>query len=302
MYSPIERTVTIVAGWQSVSDNKTYLYNLLLEQEMQSELLSETERIYSASQAEADGCVGQYESDGLSSYYHQKNGLLKMEMRMATELGMPLALDSLKRVATALRKENYCLPLVSLEKRVFIDYEPLKVILPTIYSSRNPIPQTKIYERGTIYRIRIGIFTNRPNLSALRGITPLSYTTKYHDGKNAYFVGGFSTEKEAREGVAYLKKIGFRDPIVVMWVDGEYISDLTKPRDADISFNLEISGISSLSESVKQALSRNGSYNVSRIGGVFVVGAFIGRSSAESIAAEVSRLEPSAKVAVKELK
>lgn len=292
----------IVVGWQSVSDNKMYLYNLLLEQEMQSGLLSETEQIYSSAQAEADGCVGLYESDGLSSYYYQKAGLLKMEMRMATELGMPLALDSLKRVSTAMRKDQFCLPQVSLEKRVFIDYEPLKVILPTIYTSRNPIPQTKVYERGTIYRIRIGIFTNRPNLSALRGITPLSYTTKYHDGKNAYFVGGFPTESEAREGVAYLKKLGFRDPVVVMWVDGEYISDLTKSRDADINFNLEISGVSSLSDGVKKALSRNGNYNVSRVGGAFIVGAYVGRSSAESIAAEVSRLEPSAKVTVKELK
>jgi hypothetical protein len=292
----------IVGGWQTVADNKTYLYNLLLEQEMQSGLLTETEQIYSASQAEADGCVGVYESDGLSSYYYQKLGLLKMEMRMASELGMPLALDSLKRASSALRKEYFCIPQVSLEKRVFIDYEPLKVILPTIYSSRNPIPQTKVYERGTIYRIRIGIFTNRPNLSALRGITPLSYTTKYHDGKNAYFVGGFATEKEAREGVAYLKKLGFRDPIVVMWVDGEYVSDLSKPRDAEMTFNIEISGLTSLSDAVKSVLSRNSECQVSRIGGVFVAGAFVGRSSAESVAAEISRLEPSAQVTVKDIK
>lgn len=291
----------LIGLWQSVSDNKTYLYNLLLEQEMRGELLTETERIYSASQTAADGCVGAYESDVLSSYYHQKRGMLMLETRMATELGMPLAVDSLKRVTSSLRAEEYCLPQVSLEKRSFIEYEPLKVILPTIYSSRNPIPQTKVYEQGIIYRVRIGIFTNRPNLSALRGITPLSYTTKYHNGKNAYFVGGFRTEAEAREGVVYLKKIGFRDPVVVMWVDGEYISDLSKAREAEVTYSIEISGVASLSDAVKSVLSRNADCRISRVGGDFVVGAFVGRSVAESVADEIRRVAPSAEVKVREL-
>ena len=159
-------------------------------------------------------------------------------------MGLTTARDSLAKVKKAMAESSYTLPKVHIVRRAFIEHEPLKVIKPTIYTSKNPIPQTKIYEFGTVYRIRIGIFTNRPNLSALKGITPLSYTDKYHGGKYAYYVGGFRSEEEAAEGVVYLKKLGFKAPQIVMWIDGEYISDIEGWKSKNLGFNIEITGVS----------------------------------------------------------
>ena len=43
----------------------------------------------------------------------------------------------------------------------------------------------------------------------MKDVYPISFSDKTHSGYYAYYVGGFPTEKEAKEGVAKLKKIGF---------------------------------------------------------------------------------------------
>jgi hypothetical protein len=154
-----------------------------------------------------------------------------------------------------------------------------------------------------VYRIRIGIFTNRPNLSALKGITPLSYTDKYHDGKYAYFVGGFRSEEEAMEGVAYLKKLGFKSPQPVMWVDGEYISNIAEWKSKNLGFNIEITGITTLSDAVKAHISlRNENCRFSRVGAAFIVGSFASKSDAELVASEIVAMDSNIKAEVKSVK
>jgi hypothetical protein len=222
---------------------------------------------------------------------------------VADVLELRSAKDSLVKVQRAMKKENYCLPKVTIVRRSFIEHEPLKVIKPTIYTTKNPIPHTRIYEYGTVYRIRIGIFTNRPNLSALKGITPLSYTDKYHDGKYAYFVGGFRSEEEAMEGVAYLKKLGFKSPQPVMWVDGEYISNIAEWKSKNLGFNIEITGITTLSDAVKAHISlRNENCRFSRVGAAFIVGSFASKSDAELVASEIVAMDSNIKAEVKSVK
>ncbi len=287
-------------NWASVYDNKMYLYNLLMEKCGRGDILAEAERrTDEIAQTLADS-RGTYASDVIAEYYCQKRGLLDYEIKIASALDLVSARDSLARVAAELKNIDYRAGKITLEKRYFIEYEPLKVILPTIYNAQNPVPQTKVYEHGTIYRIRVGIFTNRPNLSVLRGITPLSHTDAYHNGRQAYFVGGFRTEQEANEGVVYLRRIGFRDPRVVMWVDGEYISEPAKwSAENTDEYNIEISGVASLSEQVRSiAAARNADCEFSRIGNKFVIGKFADRSAADEVAAAIAKTDgqPTAEV------
>ena len=175
-----------------------------------------------------------------------------------------------------------------MQRRSFIKYENIEVKVPTIYNSKNPVPQTKIYDYGTVYRIRVGLFSKRPNISALRGVMPLSYTDAYNKGLYAYFVGGFRTEQEAKEGVAYLKKLGFRDPIIAVWVDGEYYPTLEDMRRSESQYNVEISGVPTLTDDVKaKILAHKADCTISRIGSTFVVGSFEGKSAAEAVAADL---------------
>lgn len=290
-------------AWHTLCDNKIYAYNLLMEQKDRVDVLTSadvelTKALRDAEQSEK-GC----ESAVLSEYFYRKNALLGYECRVAEVLELQVAKDSLVKVQRALKRENYCVPKVKIVRRSFIEHEPLKVIKPTIYTSKNPIPHTRIYEYGTVYRIRIGIFTNRPNLSALKGITPLSYTDKYHGGKYAYFVGGFRSEEEAMEGVAYLKKLGFKAPQPVMWVDGEYISNIAEWKSKNLGFNIEITGTATLSDAVKAHISlRNENARFSRVGSAFIVGTFASKSDAELVASEIVAMDSNIKAEVKSVK
>ena len=104
----------------------------------------------------------------------------------------------------------------------------------------------------------------------------------------AYFVGGFRTEQEAKDGVDYLKKLGFKEPIIAVWVDGEYYPTLEDMRRSQSQYNIEISGVATLTDDVKALiLSHKSDCTISRIGSTFVVGTFEGKSVAESVVAEL---------------
>lgn len=289
--------------WHTICDNKIYAYNLLMEQKERVDILTAADMELTKALRDFEQGEKECESSVLSEYFYRKNALLNYECKVADVLELTTAKDSLVKAQRALDKGSYCLPKVKIVRRSFIEHEPLKVIKPTIYTTKNPIPHTRIYEYGTVYRIRIGIFTNRPNLSALKGITPLSYTDKYHGGKYAYFVGGFRSEEEALEGVEYLKKLGFKSPQPVMWVDGEYISNIAEWKSKNLGFNLEITGVTTLSDAVKAHISlRNENCRFSRVGGAFIVGSFASKSDAELVASEIMAMDNNIKVEVKSVK
>ncbi len=293
----------VADSWHAIYDNKIYAYNLLMEQKNRMDLLSSVENELAKALRDGEQSAGSYESDILSEYYYRKSALLGYESCVADVLEIPAAKDSLLKVQRALKQGDYCLPKVNIVRRSFIEHEPLKVIKPTIYTPKNPIPHTRIYEYGTVYRIRIGIFTNRPNLSALRGITPLSYTDKYHGGKYAYFVGGFTSEEDAQEGVAYLKKLGFKDPQLVMWVDGEYISNIAEWKSKNLGYNIEITGVATLSDAVKAHISlRNENCRFSRVGTSFIVGSFASKADAERVISEIVAMDGNIKAELKSVK
>lgn len=289
--------------WHDVFDNKVYIYNLLLEKSGKMNVISGAEQLLSAAMISSDQRSAECESKALVEYYYRKKALLDYESKVAAAYDLNAAKDSLARVSTAMKEGGYILPKITIVRRAFIDHEPIKVVKPTIYTPKNPIPHTKIYDYGTVYRVRIGIFTKRPNLSALKGITPLSYTDKYHDGKYTYFVGGYRSEEEALQGVAYLKKLGFRDPQLVMWVDGEYISNIAEWKSKNLGYNLEITGVTTLPDDVKAHIGiRNDQARFSRVGVAFIVGTFASKADAELVASEVAAMNSALKVEVKSVK
>ena len=280
------------SAWSSLYYNKIYAYDLLMEREGKTSMIDFSAEAVARAEREISENSDQYQSDALVSYFARKKALTEYEMEIASVLSLTSSRDSLKTVMNGLKNRDYKLSKLALQRRSFIDYEDIEVKLPSIYSSSNPVPQTKVYDYGTIYRIRIGVFTKRPNLSVLRGVKPLSYTTEYNDGQYAYFVGGFPTEQEAKDGVAYLKKLGFKQPIISVWVDGEYYPTLEDMHRSQSLYNIEISGITTLTEAMKaKMLSHKSDCSISRVGSTFVVGMFEGKSSAEAIAAELRAMD-----------
>lgn len=281
----------ITSLWSSLYFNKIYAYDLLMERSGNSAMLDLSAAITARAEREVNENSDLYESEALVNYYVRKRALTEYEMKIASILTLTTSRDSLKVVAAELGNRDYKVSKLSLQRRSFIKYENIEVKVPTIYNSKNPVPQTKIYDYGTVYRIRVGLFSKRPNISALRGVMPLSYTDAYNKGLYAYFVGGFRTEQEAKEGVAYLKKLGFKDPIIAVWVDGEYYPTLEDMRRSESQYNVEISGVPTLTDDVKaKILSHKADCTISRIGSTFVVGSFEGKSAAEAVAADLKAM------------
>ena len=290
---------SIASEWSSLYFNKMYLYDLLMEREGNVEMLD----LSASSSAVAERTINEvsdlYASNVLMGYLIRKKALVEYETALASSLSLTTSRDSLRVVTSDLKNRDYRLSRLSLERRSFINYEPIEVKGTNFYHTKNPIPHTKVYDYGTIYRVRIGLFKNRPNLVALRGVTPLSYTDAYNNGLYAYFVGGFRTEQEAREGAEQLRKMGFKSPVVAVWIDGDYYPTVDEMKRSQSLYNIEISGVPSLTDDIKaRILNHKSDCTISRIGSTFVVSSFEGKSAAEAVAADLKSLNGSIVVTV----
>ena len=271
--------------------NKMYAYDLLMERGGKTAMLDLSADVSARAEREINENSDLYQSDALVNYYARKKAMTEYEMQLASLLSLTSSRDSLKLISAELKNRDYRLSKLSLQRRSFINYEDIEVKKPTIYTSKNPVPKTKVYDYGVIYRIRVGLFTNKPNISALRGVVPLSYSEAYHKGMYAYYVGGFRTEQEAKDGVAYLKKLGFRDPIIAVWVDGEYYPTIEEMHRSQSQYNIEISGVVTLTDEMKsKILSHKSDCTISRIGTTFVVGTFEGKSVAQAVVADLQAM------------
>lgn len=283
----------IHSEWSSLYYNKMYIYDLLMERDKSVAMLDLSASGAAAAEREINEKSDLYASNELVAYYIRKRALVNYEMNIASLLSLTSSRDSLKSVAAELQNRDFRLSRLKLERRSFINYEPIEVKGTNFYHTKNPIPHTKVYDYGTIYRVRIGLFRNRPNLVALRGVTPLSYTDAYNNGLYAYFVGGFRTEQEAKEGADMLRKMGFKAPVVAVWVDGEYYPTVEDMRRSESQYNVEISGVPTLTDEIKaRVLAHKSDCTISRIGSTFVIGTFEGKSAAEAVATDLKTAKP----------
>ncbi|WP_278758477.1 SPOR domain-containing protein [Alistipes putredinis] len=292
---------SLTAVWGYVYDNKSYAYDYILDklncrdqQARQQKALDDVRRQMSAAQAE--GLV-----DALPDYYIRKCYLTDYEREIARLLGLGLASDSLKRVALQLQTIDFRLPKPEITERYFLDYEPVQFVAGR-YTYKKPIPDCPVYEHGVIYRILLGEYKYKQNISIFRSASPL-YVLKTDAGRYRYFAGGFATKAEAVDAQELLRAKGFRRPELVVWYDGEY-TNLTRTPEAEMAaFRVEISSEQNLSDTVKQAIAQAApGCDLSRVGAdLFVVGQFDNKAVADQAAAAIRAADPQLSVKVTEI-
>ena len=292
---------SLTAVWGYVYDNKSYAYDYILDklncrdqQARQQKALDDVRRQMSAAQAE--GLV-----DALPDYYIQKCYLTDYEREIARLLGLGLASDSLKRVALQLQTIDFRLPKPEITERYFLDYEPVQFVAGR-YTYKKPIPDCPVYEHGVIYRILLGEYKYKQNISIFRSASPL-YVLKTDAGRYRYFAGGFATKAEAVDAQELLRTKGFRRPELAVWYDGEY-TNLTRTPEAEMAvFRVEISSEQNLSDAVKQAIAQAApGCDLSRVGAdLFVVGQFDNKAVADQAAAAIRAADPQLSVKVTEI-
>lgn len=301
---------SVAEVWQPVFDNKVYTYNYILDRGNERAVMTEMERGMREMLSETEEIEGEYMYDAVARYPLQKELILAYEIRISERAGLSRAADSLRAAARNMDDGMYFLPAVKTKERLFLDYSDYKVTQKPVYNNSNPIPATQIHSKGTIYRIFVGAFSQPQPVSLFRNVSPLSREVK-KDKLNYYYIGGYATYNEAVDASARLKKHGFKNPRVVVWVDGKYNEKPVAPtKNVAVSgnFRVEIRGAESGISAEMTALIRKTTpgKEISRIpdedgGYVFVVGIFDDRTTAEKLMKAIAAADGGLQVKVSAL-
>lgn len=296
----VERQLADV--WSEIYDQKSYAYSYFLEKENRLDLLELLEGMMADARQEKLSAIDNCVSESLADYCLQKPIALNYEMYVAKLLNLPLAIDSLSTAARQVRSIDYRMPLLDVERRSFVDYEPIEFSSRSPYNASNPIPDNVVYEYGTIYRILVGTFKYKQQVSLFRGASPL-YVEKLEDGRFSYYVGGLQTRSEAESAVEIMKKRGFRNPQVVEWVDG-IMTNLSEVGDGErVTYRISITK-GALDDVVREVISTMADdCQISRLAeDSFLVSSFANRALAERVAQAISKCNEALVVEVQEVK
>ncbi len=305
-YGEVEQTSLNLADslsnvWTHSFDNKTYSYAYMLESISREDLIDYGAEATMNWNSEATTMHGEYISDALVDYCCQRRAMLEYEIAIAEHMGLRAATDSLRMVLANEKSFEFRLPKIDMQERLFLDYAHVDFASPAIYSAQNPIPECKVYERGTIYRILLGTFWSKQAVSLFKGAYPLGFLKM--NGKHSYFAGGYATKAEADEAVATLKKRGFKNPVVVRWRDGEYRNlDSDPESEPQRLYRVEIE-VASLTDAIREAVAANSDgAEITRINdGVFVVGGFTTSAQAQKLVDALHGINSNMDVKIEEI-
>ena len=206
------------------------------------------------------------------------------------------------QAAARLKAVDFRVPKIEVAERFFMDYEELAFSKVPKYTAQHPIPECRIYERGTIYRILLGRFSTKRPVSLFKGAYPLSYRID-DEKKWNYYAGGFATLAEAEAAQRQLKEKGFIRPKIVVWTNGIY-RNLAESTDADArAYRVEIMNAEALSDEVRTAIATvAGDAEISKVGqNLFVVGLFYDRAVADAVAETVRNTDDRLQINVAEM-
>ena len=289
----------IASAWSVLYYNKMYAYDLLMERYGSTAMLNLSAEVSANAEREMQSANNRYQSNALVAYMARKKALAAYEAEIASTLQLTPSRDSLNVVIAELKNVDYKMAKLSLPRRSFIVYEDISVKLPSIYNYYNPIPRVKVYDYGVVYSIQIALFTGTPRISVLRGVNPLWVSDTTTPGMNTCYAGTYRTEAEAQVAVEYLKKLGFRDPIISVWVDGMFYRTVEEMRKSENLYTLEISGVASLTEEMKACiLACNSECTISRRGSTYLAGTFEDKSLLETLVVKLKMLDSNVTVEI----
>lgn len=294
--------------WNHIIDTKYYAYGCILEHKQSYRLLDKSSSEFRDMRQKCNENDGYYASDALMHYAIGRTTLLEFEIAFFKEMELSDIVEALEAKLKALKLPNYRLKPISIEERLFLNYEDITFGELNFYNNSNPLPALVVYERGTIYRIFLGSHDERRAVKEFKGIQPL-YIVEAEDGSVSYYSGGFATRSEADEAQLMLLERDFETADVCRWRDGAMVN-LTKQAMADSSTEVAPTGsrymvvlkCESLSDSLRTTLSTIAPDKmISRTAEGFMVGTFPSSEDAEELIATLAEHHPEVETAIKEL-
>lgn len=303
------RSNDIDLSWNHIIDTKYYALGYVLERAHRYDALDASSEAFSQMQQQCSELDGNYASDAVMHYAIGRATLLDYEILSAQEFGLIEALDSLQQRRSTLSDIDYRHNKVQLERRLFLDYAPIIIGRSNFYNSTNRLPELKVYERGTIYRILLGTFKSKQTMTLFKGVQPL-FIDQNEEGKYSYYAGGFATLAEAEEAQLFLKEKGFKRPEICRWRDG-VMTNLSQAKSDDgeidevaTSSNRYIVTLEcdSISDQMRQLISTTAPDKmISRRGQQFAIGTFTERSEADLLMSSIVERFPDIETSIVEL-
>jgi hypothetical protein len=295
--------------WNHIVDTKYYAYGYVLESNNEYDLLDASSAEFTDMRRECSSQEGNYISDAVVHYALGRPTLRIFEHNFARTMELHEAADSIATLQRDASEIDFAYEPVNIERRLFIDYQPIIIGRTNFYKESNPIPALKVYERGTIYRILLGSFRSKQPMTLFKGVQPL-YITRNEDGYYEYYAGGFATRREADDALLFLKEKGFKRPEICRWRDGEMINIDNLSKNEDDTENVApvgsryvvILNCSTISDALRETItSTSPDKSISRRGAQFAIGTFTDHSEADLLLSTIEEKHPEITVSIEEL-
>ncbi len=236
---------SLAEAWNYIANNKGYAYGYLMDKLGQDAILAREEKRLSGAARELSALRGEVALDAVTDYFLRKKVLVGYETAVAGLSGAHFRPRLAARRGCAIGWHRLPPARIDVAQRYFLDYDSIAFSATPKYSYQHPIPECRVYEHGTIYRILLGTFNTKRAVSTFRGAYPLSYLVG-EDKKWCYYAGGFATREEAEAAQKLLKSKGFVSPEIVVWTDGAYRNLFRVTEAQQIAYRVEITGTEAL--------------------------------------------------------
>lgn len=302
--------------WNHILDTKYFSMAYILEKSHRYDILDRASANYQTMQHKCASEDGRYSSDALMRYALGRRTLLTYEWEFARDMRLKPAQDSLRGVLDKFVPPSFNLEPIVVEHREFKDFAKVKIGRTNFYDESNPLPELKVYETGTIYRLLLGKFRSKQAMTLFKGVQPMSIA-RDKDGYYCYYAGGYRTEEEALDDLQFLKDKGFKGPEVCRWTDG-VMTNLTAEKGSSSKSSSSSAKSSSTQSNVQYMViirvttldskmhsiisSAAPGKSVSRSGANYVVGLFKDRGEADTLVVSLSDAFPNIEVTITETK
>ncbi len=302
--------------WNHILDTKYFSMAYILEKSHRYDILDRASANYQTMQHKCALEDGHYSSDALMRYALGRRTLLTYEWEFARDMRLKPAQDSLRGVLDKLVPPSFNLEPIVVERREFKDFAKVKIGRTNFYDESNPLPELKVYETGTIYRLLLGKFRSKQAMTLFKGVQPMSIT-RDKDGQYCYYAGGYRTEEEALDDLQFLKDKGFKGPEVCRWTDG-VMTNLTSEKGSSSKSSSQsaksstpqsniqymvIIRVDALDSKMRSIISSAApGKSVSRSGSNYIVGLFRDRGEADTLVVSLSDAFPTLETTIQETK
>ncbi len=302
--------------WNHILDTKYFSMAYILEKSHRYDILDRASANYQTMQQRCAKEDGRYSSDALMRYALGRRTLLSYEWEFARDMRLKPAQDSLRGVLDKYVTPIFNLEPIVVEHREFKDFAKVKIGRTNFYDESNPLPELKVYDNGTIYRLLLGKFRSKQAMTLFKGVQPMSIA-RDADGQYCYYAGGYATEQEALDDLQFLKDKGFKGPEIYCWTDGQMTNITASKGSSSKSSTPAVQSIApasnvqymviisaeSLDSKMRSIISSSApGKSVSRSGANYVVGLFKDRGEADTLIVSLSDAFPSLKVTLSETK